>query len=313
MRFRPNGTKLARGILRAAAVIIAVSATIAYAPIAAQAAYPNSSMSMSMSMVDTRTRLVPKVVGWTAADAVTALHSRGFGYSLKTLNHHTVRTPSHWTVTKQSPRSRTHAKVGSRIILTVIKTSTYITQGVRKFYSQNYGRFAQISQGGTGTAVIQLPKGITSAIVRSDYSGGGRFTIAELGKGNVPTKRLLVSSTTDYLGSAALGLAQVKVPTTAIRVSGSGTWRVTIAPISSAPIIAVPTKGKGDRVYLYSGSSVTWTVSSPGATTFMLNQFSSSSYPNLAVDESGAWAGPVALQPGPSVVEIQSNGAWTIH
>jgi hypothetical protein len=56
-----------------------------------------------------------------------------------------------------------------------------------------------------------------------------------------------------------------------------------------------------------------WTVSSPGPTTFVFNQISSSSYPNLAVNESGNWAGPVALQPGPSVIEIHSNGAWTIH
>jgi hypothetical protein len=44
----------------------------------------------------------------------------------------------------------------------------------------------------------------------------------------------------------------------------------------------------------------------------MLNQISSGSYPNLAVDESGDWAGQVALQPGPSVIEVHSDGAWSI-
>jgi hypothetical protein len=122
-----------------------------------------------------------------------------------------------------------------------------------------------------------------------------------------------VNAKTSYTGTDALGVKSAKVPTTAIRVTGSGTWHVTLEPIADAPIVALPMSSKGDRVYLYSGKAAIWKVSSPGKTTFELDQISSGSYPNLAVDESGSWAGKVAMQPGPSVIEIHSTGAWSIR
>lgn len=310
MRFRVNGKTMTPRIVRLAAAAIALSAIIAGAPALAAGA---SNISSKTSVMGVKTHRVPSVVGLIASNAVAALDGRGFVTILKAPPGHRVVKAANWTVAKQSPKAGMHLAVGSKVTLAVIKTTTYLAQGIRRFYSQDYGTFPAIIRTGTGDRTIALPKGITSAIVFSSYTGGGRFTVSELSAGNAATKRVLVNATKRYAGTQAFGLVSVKARTTAIRVSGSGTWRITIKPIAAVPIMAVPVKSTGDRVYLYSGPSAMWTVSSPGPTTFILNQISSSSYPNLAVNESGSWAGPVALQPGPSVIEIHSNGAWTIH
>jgi PASTA domain len=312
MRFRPNGTKLARLIVRLAAVVIAISAMVSSAPAVAALTATGSSHSASVAAAVTR-RAIPKVIGWTAADAATALHARGFGHIFTSANGHKVVTPSRWTVTKQSPKAGTSSKLGIAVTLTVVATADYVAQQVRSFYAQDYGSFPTITRTGTGSAIIALPSGLTAAIVKSTYSGVGSFRVTELAAKNVTTKRVVVSAKYSYSGTSAFGLVAVKARTAALEVSGIGSWKVIISPIASAPIIATPIAARGDHVYLYSGLSTTWTVRSPGPTTFMLNQISSSSYPNLAVNESGNWAGPVALQPGPSVIEIHSNGAWTIR
>jgi hypothetical protein len=313
MRFRPNGKTVTRRAIRLAVATFAVAAIAITGPALSAQAAGIHSVALTSAESHTRSRLVPQVVGWSAADAGTALHSHGFSYVFKPPRGHKVKKPSHWTVTKQSPKGRTHTSTRTKIVLTVVKTSVYLSQGVRSFYAQDYGTFPTISQAGTGTDVFLLPTGAGAAIVRASYSGGGTFSIVELGKGGIATNRVLVSASGPYAGATALGLTTVKVPTTAIRVTGSGSWRITIIPIASASVIATPAAGRGDRVYLYSGPPAIWTVSSPGPTTFMLDQISSSSSPNLAVNESGSWAGQIALQPGPSVVEIHSSGPWTIH
>jgi hypothetical protein len=224
-----------------------------------------------------------------------------------------VKTTSHWTVTKQSPKAGAHANTGGKITLTVIKTTAYIAKQTRSFYSQNYGSFHTTTHRGSGLEILAVPHGAKAAMAVATFDGAGAFTIVELGAGEVPTGRTLVSAARHYSGANALGLTSQKVSTTEIEINGRGKWSVTIEPVSKAPIVSVPITAMGDHVYLYSGPTAMWTVSSPGPTTFILNQISSSSYPNLAVNESGSWAGPIALQPGPSVIEIHSNGGWTIH
>jgi hypothetical protein len=313
MRFRPNGKNAMR---RWVVAIVATTALAGMAPgisaCAATAASPGSSVSATVN-ANALKRLVPTVVGWNAANAAIAIHARGFSYSYQPPKGQKLKTASHWTITKQSPKGGSHVRIGSKIVLSVVKSSVYASRGVRSFYAKDYGTFTPIAQGGTGGQTFDLPAGITAALVVWSYSGGGHLTITELGKGDLPTGRVLVKSASSPRRMDALGLSKSKVPTTAIEVNGTGKWRVTIEPIASAPIIATPAAATGDGVYLYSGPAKIWTVSSPGQTTFMLNQISSGSNPNLAVDESGSWAGQVALQPGPSVVEIHSNGAWTIH
>ena len=299
MRFRPNGKNPTRRTLRfVVAVLVATILIAAAPPLTAQAS---------------ATQLVPSVVGWSAANAATALHSHGFRYAFKAPAHHTVSKPSKWTVTAQSPKGKTHVVVGSKITLTVVKTSAYLAQGARTFYAEDYGTFSPISKSGTGTKTFTFPHGIASLIVKASHPGAGSFRVSELGKGGVSTGRVPVAVSGSYHGGVAIGLSKVKIRTTAIRVSGVGSWHITLIPVASARVISFPSSGTSDQVFLYSGPASIRTVSSPGPTTFMLNQISSGSFPNLAVNESGSWVGKIGLQPGPSVVEIHATGTWSVR
>ena len=297
-------------MLRPLIATLAIALVASSAPaISAQAADIHPALA---GAVTARSGLVPQVVGWSAADAITALRSHGFGYSFKAPAGHAVKTPAHWTVTRQSPKAKTHAARGTKVVLTVVLTSVYESRAIRSFYVSDYGTLPTISEAGSGSATISLPAGIQAVLVKATYAGGGTFRLVELGKGGVTTKRVLATATGSYRGALAVGLTKVAVPTTAIRVTGSGGWNITITPISKAAILTMPATGTGDRVYLYSGPSIIRTASSPGPTSFMLNQISSSSAPNQAIDESGNWTGQIVLQAGPSVIEIHSTGSWTI-
>ncbi|HEX4442149.1 MAG TPA: PASTA domain-containing protein [Galbitalea sp.] len=270
-------------------------------------------MAPALSAQAVATRLVPSVVGWSASNAATALHSHGFEYSFKAPAHHKVGKPSRWTVTAQSPKGKARAAVRSKITLTVVKTSVYLAQGARSFYAEDYGTFSPISKSGPGTKTFSFPHGIASLIVRASHPGAGSFRVSELGKGEMSTGRSPIAVSGSYHGGVAIGLTKVRVRTTAIQVSGTGSWHITLIPVASAAVISFPSSGTGDQVFLYSGAASIRTVSSPGPTTFVLNQISSSSSPNLAVNESGNWTGKIGLQPGPSVIEIHSTGTWSIR
>ena len=309
MRFRPHGTHLTKRMLGLIAALATTVVLVVATPVAAQADVGRAHASVAESS----SHSVPKVVGWTASNAAAALHSHGFGYTFKAAKHKKVSKPSQWTVTGQSPKPGAHATSGTKVVLTVIPTKVYIAQGVRSFYAQDYGTFTSREYSGSNTGTIVLPTGVAALTVKSVFSGSGAFTITELGSGGIPTGRTLVSATDSFSGYDAVGLEQPKVPTTELTVNGNGDWRITLIPIAAAPIISLPVSATGDHVYLYSGAAAMWTVSSPGPTTYILDQISSSSYPNLAVNESGNYAGRIALQPGPSVIEIHSNGPWSIH
>lgn len=257
-------------------------------------------------------RSIPAVVGWTAVGAVTALHSHGFKYTFKAPKGHHVKNAAHWTVTGQSPKGHSRAKPGTTVTLKVVKTSVYLSQGARSFYAKDYGTFTPVGSGSSGTSTMLLPKGVRALLLRVSYSGAGRFQVTELDKNGAPTSRVPINTTGSYSGLVAIGLTPSKAPTAQIRISGTGHWNILMLPIAQAPIISTPIRDTGDHVYLYSGPSAIWTVSSPGPTKFVLGQTSSSSFPNLAVDESGNWAGKIALEPGPSVIQISSNGSWAI-
>jgi hypothetical protein len=299
MRFRPYGNTTARRTLKLVLAGFIAAILIGATP--------------ALSAQASATSLVPSVVGWSAANAVTSLHSHGFSYTFKAPAHHKVSKPSRWTVTAQSPKGKARVAAGSRITLTVMKTSKYLAQGARSFYAEDYGTFSPISKSGSGTKIFTFPHGIASLIVKASHPGAGSFRVSELGKGGMSTGRAPIAVSGSYHGGVAIGLTKVKIRTTAIQVSGTGSWHITLIPVASAAVISFPSSGTGDQVFLYSGAASIRTVSSPGPTTFMLNQISSSSSPNLAVNESGNWTGKIGLQPGPSVVEVHSTGTWSVR
>jgi hypothetical protein len=119
--------RISQGLItRHKMVAIATLATAAFlvGPMTSAAALaPHQYSAQSVAHL-ARTKLVPNVVGNTAYVAKSALKKVGFGYAYSTPKGSFVVLSADWTVTKQSPRANSRARVGTKVKLSVVKTST---------------------------------------------------------------------------------------------------------------------------------------------------------------------------------------------
>ncbi|GAA1967047.1 DUF4190 domain-containing protein [Microbacterium deminutum] len=179
-------------------------------------------------------------------------------------------------------------------------------------YDSAYGTFAPVTKTGTGDSVIAIPAGATAGIVTAQHNGSSNFVLSVLDSANQPTGDLLVNTIGPYKGVTGFGLSGIGSGAgTNIKVSADGDWSVVIAPISSAPTLVVPGGATGDQVYKYDGAAGNWAFSNTGQSNFVVVQYSGS-IPNLAINEIGAYNGTVPMLAGPSVIVVQSDGAWTV-
>jgi hypothetical protein len=159
--------------------------------------------------------------------------------------------------------------------------------------------------------VITLPAGVKAGIIAATYTGAGNFSIQGLDKSNQPTTDLAVNTIGAYSGTTAFGLETVGGGDATFQITADAAWTVTISPLSTAT--ALPASGTGDGVFKYDGDPKTWAITGASSGNFVVQQYSASPLPNLAVNEIGAYSGKVPADAGPSIVVINSDGAWTIQ
>jgi hypothetical protein len=179
------------------------------------------------------------------------------------------------------------------------------------WYDSTYGKFAPVTTKGTSDTVIKLPAGAKGGIITSSYTGSSNFIIEVLDAGNQPTIDGPVNAIGNYKGTTAFGFNSIGNPGTQLKVTGVGTWSITIAPVSSAPATK-PATGTGDAVFLYSGPAATWSFTNAGDANFIVNEYSADPFPGIGVNEIGTYSGKKPVNAGPAVVVLESNGAWTI-
>lgn len=174
----------------------------------------------------------------------------------------------------------------------------------------DYPTFDVIDTSGTGDSVIELPEGVSQGIVTAAHSGSSNFSISGLNASNESTGDLLVNTIGAYSGVTAFGFSSLS-EAGRLSVTADGPWTVSIAPISSAPEIALPANGTGDAVYLFSGDASTWNITHDGTSNFAVIQYGGI-IPNLAVNEIGVYQGSIPMKAGPSVLSISADGNWSI-
>ena len=143
------------------------------------------------------------------------------------------------------------------------------------------------------------------------HKGSANFSLSVLDEGNQPTGDLLVNTIGNYKGTTAYGFSAFGNPGVKIQVTADGAWSVQVAPVSSAPLLSLPAKGAGDKVFVYDGGAADWNVAHKGEANFVVVQRSSEIMPNLAVNEIGNYKGQVPMSAGPSVVIVTADGAWS--
>ena len=156
--------------------------------------------------------------------------------------------------------------------------------------------------------MIQLPAEAGAALVTATHQGSANFVLQTLDSSNQMSD-LLVNVIGAYSGTVSYGLMGAE--SGMLQVTADGAWTVTIAPITSAPLATAQVSGTGDAVYKYEGATAVAAVTHDGTSNFALHQ-SDGTWPNLLINEIGAYEGSVPLMSGPSLLLIKADGAWTI-
>ena len=205
----------------------------------------------------------------------------------------------------------TSSALVSTTTTTSASTTTTVATTTSNWYDTTYGTFKPITVSGSSDGVITLPPTATTGIISAKYLGSSNFIISALDASNQPTTDLPVDTIGNYSGVTGYGFNNLGNPATELQITAAGSWSVTVSPVSSA-ITSRPTSGTGDMVFLYNGPAANWSLTNTGSGNFIVSQYSSSPFPNIAVNEIGPYSGEVPIDAGPSVVLIQSDGNWTI-
>lgn len=184
-------------------------------------------------------------------------------------------------------------------------------EAAQEWVDDRYGTFEVVTVQGTGDDLVDIPEGVSTALVSASYSGSGHFAVSVLDEANSATGDLLVNTIGTYSGDTAMGMHSWMGVGVTLEVSASGPWEITIAPMSSAA--EFPASGAGDGVYLYDGPAARLTVDYGGSGHFAVVEETSDAWSiGLLVNDIGPYQGTVPLSAGPSVVMITAEGAWEL-
>jgi hypothetical protein len=180
-----------------------------------------------------------------------------------------------------------------------------------EYFAEAYPVFDAVEHSGNGDGVIDLPEGVTQAMVTASSTDDSHFSINALDANNEGTGDLLVNSIGAYEGVTALGMHEIGGEPVRLEVTAGGDWTLTIAPLSTAP--ALPEGGTGDGVFRYEGDAATWAITSTADSHFGVSYYTDADFEMaLLVNEVGAYEGEVAASAGPGLVTVTAGGDWTL-
>jgi len=104
--------------------LVAIAALAGGLLLASPAVSASASVSVPMAHTAVKKAVVPKVVAKTAYDAKNALKKAGLRHKYLAPKGSFVILSKDWTVTKQSPKANAKVPAGTKVTLTVVKTST---------------------------------------------------------------------------------------------------------------------------------------------------------------------------------------------
>lgn len=161
---------------------------------------------------------------------------------------------------------------------------------------------------GSGDETIDLPEGVVQGMITASHDGSGAFILSMLDGNNEATLDG-VTEIGAYEGTVAFGLSSIGNDPTRIEVTADGNWEITVAHLSTAPVLALPIEGESDAVYQYATDAADWTVTHDGDGAFIVNF---SDQPFSGVMEIGVYEGTHAVPAGEGIVTIIADGKWTI-
>ncbi|MBU8578958.1 TM2 domain-containing protein [Brevibacterium luteolum] len=172
-----------------------------------------------------------------------------------------------------------------------------------------FGTFDPVKETGSGDTVIDMPAGAAGVLITAKYSGDSNFIIQGLDEANEISGALPVNTIGDYEGTTFVS-AEGWDATSKLQVTASGSFEITLSPVSTAA--AFSGSGSGDAVMQYTEGAATIGFTHDGESNFVVYENSDSSFgPDLLVNEIGSYDGSVPVTSGPSILIVQADGNWT--
>src|SRR5690606_7625496 len=152
---------------------------------------------------------------------------------------------------------------------------------------------------GSGDQVLTLPEGALEGMVTASHEGSSNFQIATLDANNESTFDLLVNEIGNYEGTTAFGLMGFGGDPVSLDVVADGAWEITVAHLSTAPVLELPVEGRGDAVFFYDGGPARWHLTHDGQSNFIVDM--TTAMMGL-VNEIGPYEGTKAVTGGEATV-----------
>ena len=176
--------------------------------------------------------------------------------------------------------------------------------------------FKAITLKGTGDKVAKftIPQD-AAAIATIRASGTSNFIVSTLAADG-SEQDLLVNTIGSYSGTDLFDVSSGE-HSVAFQVQSDGPWTIVVKPVTSAQRWSGSgtLSGRGDDVVLLTSATSglsTATITNAGSGNFIVHAYGTSGEA-LLVNEIGSYRGQVALPDGTMLLEITSDGAWTVH
>lgn len=218
--------------------------------------------------------------------------------------------PAQATVTAQASSTAPATTTAT----TTTTTTTTMPASVRKQYDDHYGTFPTFFRSGTGSTSIPLPPGKRSGILTVTADRAGKdFEIQEISSTGVHLDSP-VWATGPYSGHVAYGTDSWRAPSV-LKVIATGHWSLTFRPVAEA--LPLTSSGHDDEVMLYWGAATSRRfVSKGGDMACLVRETPIALDYETIVASSGGHAecnATAHLRKGPSVIQVNSGGDWTLR
>lgn len=165
---------------------------------------------------------------------------------------------------------------------------------------------------GKGDSIVPLtlPDGAGEpGVATAVYGGSDNFVVQSLDS-NLQEQDLMVNTIGRYSGTVLFNVEQ-GTDATKLQVKTTGAWKITLHSIRALrEFDGTSASGRGDDVLIYRGAAGAAAITNTGSDNFVVWELGDDS--NLLVNEIGKYNGTVVMGAGPSLVEVNSSGNWTI-
>lgn len=162
---------------------------------------------------------------------------------------------------------------------------------------------------GAGADVVTITKhGTGPQVAIITHAGYSNFAVHTL-DASLGNTDLLVNTIGNYSGTVLFDVRTSRGETTALKITGDGSWTVKLVPLASVRSFdgATPMTGRGDDVFYYKGAAKPAIFTHDGTSNIAVHSYGTRA--DLLINEIGAYTGTVVWTPG--LYEVTADGNWS--